>query len=285
VPGCHEKHVTILNPDPIQVHHLGFRWVVTCVRKVKPSSGIKKTTRSAKMVGSFMPPSEIVLELVGMDPASEDEYDCKPDVMDLDTTFEDSDEDSLEEGEIRDYSDEEVQFLQEVVQVPSGSESEPNSEPETVHSFLETDEEAEEQSDSEEEDSGNDSEHRGSHFDSDDESINPENDYRKMLTLGQTVTIFDQQVNICYNSSSTVLVLSAGVRIPGIVKDVKQTGTIPAGGWAIGHRQPPLGDSPPPPGGGRSRGGPGDAKGREFPHHNCGSLSRNNSKSHGPAPH
>jgi hypothetical protein len=53
--------------------------------------------------------------------------------------------------------------------------------------------------------------------------INPDNDYRKMLTLGQTVTLFDHQVNICYDSSSTVSVLSADVRIPGVVEDVKET--------------------------------------------------------------
>jgi hypothetical protein len=56
--------------------------------------------------------------------------------------------DSLEEGEIRDDSDKEVQFMQEIVQVPSDLELEPDSEPETESSFLETEEESEEQSDS-----------------------------------------------------------------------------------------------------------------------------------------
>jgi hypothetical protein len=240
VPGCPEKHVTILHPDPIQVHHLGFRWVVNSARKVKPSSGARKTARSAKMAGNCMPPSEIILELVEAEPVSGDEYDFEPDVKGLDTTFEVSDDDSLEEGEIRDDSDEEVQFVQEVIRVPSGSESEPDSEPETEHSFLETDEEAEEQSDSEEEDSGNDSAHSRSHFDSDDKSVYPGNDYRKMLTLDKTVTIFDQQVNICYDSSSTVSVLSTVVRIPGVVKDVFLAGTIPAGGGPLAIDALPL---------------------------------------------
>jgi hypothetical protein len=54
-----------------------------------------------------------------------------------------------------------------------------------------------------------------------------------MLTLGQTVTLFDHQVNICYDSSSTVSVLSADVRIPGVVEDVKETGNNPAGGGPL----------------------------------------------------
>jgi hypothetical protein len=136
----------------------------------------------------------------------------------------------LEEGEIRDDSDEDVQFIEEVILVPSNSESDLDSEPEMEQSSLESDGESEELNNSEEEDSGNDSAHRESHFDSDDESINPKNDYRKMLTLGQTVTLFDQQVNICYDNSSTVSVLSTDVRIPGIVRDVKKTGKSPAGG-------------------------------------------------------
>jgi hypothetical protein len=152
--------------------------------------------------------------------------------VDLDTTIEISDEDSLEEGEIRDDSDEDVQFIEEVILVPSDSESDLDSEPDTEQSSVESDEESEEPYDSYGEDSGNDSAHSGRHFDSDDESINPDNDYRKMLTLGQTVTLFDHQVNICYDSSSTVSVLSADVCIPGIVEDVKETRNNPAG---VGH--------------------------------------------------
>jgi hypothetical protein len=167
------------------------------------------------------------------DSASEDEYTLKPEVMDLDMTIEISDKDSLEGGEIRDDSDEDVQFIEEVILVLSDSETELDSEPDTDQSSVESDEESEEPYDSDEEDSGNDSTHSGSHFDSDDKSINPDNDYRKMLTLGQTVTLFDHQVNICYDSSSTVSVLSADVRIPGIVEDVKETGDNPAGGGPL----------------------------------------------------
>jgi hypothetical protein len=109
--------------------------------------------------------------------------------------------------------------------VASDSETDPGSEPETEYSPWESNEEAEE-------DSGNDSTHSGSHFDS-DESINPENNYRKMLTLGQTVMLFDHQVNTCYDSSSTVSVLSADVCIPGVVEDVKETGKSPVGGGPL----------------------------------------------------
>jgi hypothetical protein len=126
-----------------------------------------------------------------------------------------------------------VQFIKEVILVPSDSESDLDSEPDTEQSSVKSDEESEEPYDSYEEDLGNDSTHSGSHFDSDDESINPDNDYRKMLTLGQTVTLFDHQVNICYDSSSTLSVLSADVRIPGVVEDVKETRNNPAGGGPL----------------------------------------------------
>jgi hypothetical protein len=54
-----------------------------------------------------------------------------------------------------------------------------------------------------------------------------------MLTLGQTVTLFDHQVNICYDSSSTVSALSADVHIPGVVEDVKEMRNNPAGGGSL----------------------------------------------------
>jgi hypothetical protein len=156
------------------------------------------------MAGKLPSPSDSVLRLTSADSASEDEYAHKPEVVDLDTTIKISDEDLIEEGEIRDESDEDVQFIEEVILVPSDSETDLDSEPEMEQSSLESDKESEGPYDSDEEDSGNDLTNSGSHFDSGDESINPENDYRKMLTLGQTVTLFDQQVNICYDSSSTM---------------------------------------------------------------------------------
>jgi hypothetical protein len=209
---------------------LGFRWVVNSAGKLKSRSDTVETAKSVKMAERLLSPSDSVQRLMDADSALEDKYTLKPEVVDLDTTIEISDEDSLEEGEIWDDSDEDVQFIEEVILVPSNSEWDLESEPDTEQSSVESDEESEEPYDSYEEDSGNDSAHSGSHFDSDDESINPDNDYRKLLTLGQTVTLFDHQVNICYDSSSTVSVLSADVRIPAIVEDVKETRNNPAGG-------------------------------------------------------
>jgi hypothetical protein len=216
--GDPNRHTSAKHQNPIQVHHLGFRWVVNNAGKLKPRGDTAETTKSVKMAEMVLPPSDSVRRLMDADSALEDEYTLKAEVMDLDTTIEISDEDSLEEGEIRDDPDEDMQFIEEVILVPSDSESDLDSEPETEQSSVESDEESEEPYDSYEEDSGNDSTHSGSHFDSDDESINPDNDYRKMLTLGQTVTLFDHQVNICYDSSSTVSILSADVHIPGVVQ-------------------------------------------------------------------
>jgi hypothetical protein len=44
--------------------------------------------------------------------------------------------------------------------------------------------------------------------DSEDERENPENNRRKMLPLSQTVTVFDKKVNICFDSGSTISVIS-----------------------------------------------------------------------------
>jgi hypothetical protein len=89
---------------------LGFRWVVNSAGKLKSSSGTVKATKSVGMAGKLPLPNDSVRRLMDADSASEDEYTLEPEVVDLDMTIEISDEDSLEEGEIRDDSDEDVQF-------------------------------------------------------------------------------------------------------------------------------------------------------------------------------
>jgi hypothetical protein len=104
------------------------------------------------MAERLLSPSDSVRRLMDADSASEDEYTLKLEVVDLDTTIEISDEDSLEEGEIRDDSDEDVQFIEEVILVPSDSESDLDSELDTEQSSVESDAESEEPYDSDEED-------------------------------------------------------------------------------------------------------------------------------------
>jgi hypothetical protein len=142
--GNPNRHTSATHQNPIQVHHLGFRWVVNSAGKLKSSSGTVKATKSVEMAGGLLSPSDSVRKLMDADSASEDEYTLKPDVVDLDTTIEISDEDSLEEGETRDDSDEDVQFIEEVILVPSDSETDLDSEPDTEQSSAESDKESEE---------------------------------------------------------------------------------------------------------------------------------------------
>jgi hypothetical protein len=100
--------------NPIQVHHLGFRWVVNNAGKLKSRSDTVKATKSVEMSERLLSPSDSVRGLMDAYSASEDKDTLKPEVVDLDMTIEISDEDSLEEGEVRDDSDEDVQFIEEV---------------------------------------------------------------------------------------------------------------------------------------------------------------------------
>jgi hypothetical protein len=78
---------------------LGFRWVVNNAGKSKFCGDAVETAKSVKMTERVLSPSDSVQRLMDADSASEDEYTLKPEVVDLDTTIEISDEDSLEEGE------------------------------------------------------------------------------------------------------------------------------------------------------------------------------------------
>jgi hypothetical protein len=92
--------------------------------------------------------------------------------------------------------------------VPSESEPEPEPEPEDSSAESTENSSADYSDTGSETDSGNHSYHSASHFDTDDESVNPDNNYRKVFLLSQMVKIGDQKENICYDNGATMSVLS-----------------------------------------------------------------------------
>jgi hypothetical protein len=177
-PGCGENHPRILHPDPVIVHHLGYRWI-----KQEATRPDKESRANKKISGNGRSLCKIILEPAGTEPVSEDEFDFGPD------------------------GGEEVN---EAASETNSRSSESSNEEETSGSEAGVPED--ESSDEE------------SHFNSEDKLENPDNDYRKMLSLRQTVTVFDKKLNVCFDRGFTVSVISQSADIPYIFKNVKEDG-------------------------------------------------------------
>jgi hypothetical protein len=71
-----------------------------------------------------------------------------------------------------------------------------------------------------ESDSGNESYTSVNHFDSDEEEVNPNNDYRKICLLQQTIKFDGHDVNILYDEGANVSTMSVKVAAPSLLKAV-----------------------------------------------------------------
>jgi hypothetical protein len=71
-----------------------------------------------------------------------------------------------------------------------------------------------------ESDSGNESYTSINHFDSDEEEVNPNNDYRKICLLQQTIRLDEHDVNILYDEGASVSTMSVKVAAPSLQKAV-----------------------------------------------------------------
>jgi hypothetical protein len=69
-------------------------------------------------------------------------------------------------------------------------------------------------------DSGNESYHSAYHFDSDEEEVNPANDYIKISLLQQTVNIGGHSVNILYDDGASMSAMAINVTAPSLFKAV-----------------------------------------------------------------
>jgi hypothetical protein len=73
-----------------------------------------------------------------------------------------------------------------------------------------------------------------SHFDSDEEEVNPANDYRKISLLQQTVNIGGHSVNICYDEGASMSAMSTNVTAPSLLKAVNSCEIIAVEGGGVG---------------------------------------------------
>jgi hypothetical protein len=71
-----------------------------------------------------------------------------------------------------------------------------------------------------ESDSGNESYNSINHFDSDEEEVNPNNDYRKICLLQQTIRLDEHDVNILYDEGASVSTMSVKVAAPSLQQAV-----------------------------------------------------------------
>jgi hypothetical protein len=67
--GDPSRHTSVTHQNPIQMHHLGFRWVVNSAGKLRSSSGTVKATKSVDMAGGLLSPSDSVRRLMDADSA------------------------------------------------------------------------------------------------------------------------------------------------------------------------------------------------------------------------
>jgi hypothetical protein len=63
-------------------------------------------------------------------------------------------------------------------------------------------------------DSGNDSYSSVNHFDSDEESVNPNNDYRKISLLQESIRLDGHVVNILYDEGANMSLISSKISVP-----------------------------------------------------------------------
>jgi hypothetical protein len=95
-------------------------------------------------------------------------------------------------------------------------------------------------------DSGNDSYTSVDHFDSDEEEVNPNNEYRKISMLHQTIKLDGHDVNILYDEGVNMSTMSAKVAAPPLLKAVNSCGDVAVGGEGVGIETCPLVEIPLP---------------------------------------
>jgi hypothetical protein len=70
-------------------------------------------------------------------------------------------------------------------------------------------------------DSGNDSYSSVNHFDSDEESVNPNNDYRKISLLQESIRLDGHVVNILYDEGANMSMMSSKIEVP-VFRDIME---------------------------------------------------------------
>jgi hypothetical protein len=95
-------------------------------------------------------------------------------------------------------------------------------------------------------DSGNDSYSSVNHFDSDEEEVNPNNDYRKISLLQETIKLDGHDVNILYDEGATVSLMSTKIKVPIFREAVNRCEIVAEEGVGAGLETCPIVDIPLP---------------------------------------
>jgi hypothetical protein len=95
-------------------------------------------------------------------------------------------------------------------------------------------------------DSGNDSYTSVDHFDSDEEEVNPNNDYRKICLLQQTIKLDGHDVNILYDDGVSMSTMSTKVAAPPLLKAVNSCKIVSVEGEGVDMETCPLVEVPLP---------------------------------------
>jgi hypothetical protein len=97
-----------------------------------------------------------------------------------------------------------------------------------------------------ESDSGNESYNSVNHFDSDEEEVNPDNDYRKICLLQQTIKLDGHDVNILYDDGVNISTMSVKVAAPSLQKAVESCKIVAVEGEGVSMETCPLVEVPLP---------------------------------------
>jgi hypothetical protein len=95
-------------------------------------------------------------------------------------------------------------------------------------------------------DSGNDSYSSVNHFDSDEEDVNPNNDYRKISLLQESIRLDGHVVNILYDEGVSMSLMSSQIKVPIFREIMNRCEVIAVEGEGTGLETCPIVDIPLP---------------------------------------
>jgi hypothetical protein len=221
IEGCTEVHHPWLHCYSSVKGHVGLRLITMRPEEPHKEPLSEKQVERESMAAGAGAVNEIVLEPVGSDSDANDQYNFDAD---------------SESGSDVEMSAEPVEPQVEHEKPPTEpAEPEPQEEPEELEPQF-SPVESSSHSDSydsdstattsassgTDSDSGNESYTSINHFDSDEEEVNPANDYRKICLLQQTIKLDGHDVNILYDDIASVSSMSIKVctRIPCHKNDI-----------------------------------------------------------------
>jgi hypothetical protein len=217
IEGCAEVHHPWLHCYSSVKGHVGLRVITMDQEKPHKEPLSKKQVERENVAAGAGAVNEIVREPAGSDSDGGDRYN-----FDADSKCESEVEMSAEpvepQVEHENSLTEPTEPQEELEELePQFSPVESSSHSDSYDSDTTTTTSASSGTDS---DSGNESYNSINHFDSDEEEVNPANDYRKISLLQQTINIGGHDVNILYDDGASVSSMTVNVTAPSLLKAV-----------------------------------------------------------------